>query len=225
MLQLAIDRDPQRLKHPRGRVFASFVTNRRGQRRVDRIDQIGSRANRRRRSLPHDLFGNRSTEPLLAVLVKDVCQFLGRRTHQQLGGRFALSHIEPHIERPRRAEPEAALAIRQLIRRQPQVDDDAIDRWETQLVENFRQVAITGVTQVTPFARNNCRRVLQHQRVTVETNQGSRRLNAFQNFSAVPTSADCAINDRQARTQVESLQRFPQQNGDVYRSQRICFCC
>ena len=131
MLQLAIDRDPQCLKDPRGRVFASLVTNRRGQGRVDRIDQIGSRANRRSRSLPHDLFGNRSTEAFFAVLVKDVCECLRRGTHQQFGGRFALSHIEPHIERPCCAEPEAALAIRQLIRRQTQVDDDAIDRWDS----------------------------------------------------------------------------------------------
>ena len=39
--------------------------------------------------------------------------------------------------------------------------------------------------------------------------------------AAVPTTTDCAINDRQARIQIESLQCFPQQNGDVYCSQRM----
>ncbi len=74
---------------------------------------------------------------------------------------------------------------------------------------------------MTPFARNHRRRVLQHERIAVETNQGSSRLNTFEDFSAVPTAADCAINNRQTQTQVEGLQCFPQQNGDVYRSQRM----
>lgn len=37
--------------------------------------------------------------------------------------------------------------------------------------------------------------------------------------SAVATSTDGAVNDCQPGTQVESLQRFPQQNGDMDRSQ------
>lgn len=219
MLQLAIDRNPQRLKHPRRRFFASLSTHRSWQRCIDRVDQIGNRLNRRSRPLPHDLFGNRPTESFLAVFVKNRRELFARRPHQQLGRRFARQHIEPHIERSRRAEPEPALSIRQLIRRQPQVDDNPVDRWDPQLAEHFRQVAITGVTQVTPLARNHRRRVLQHQWIAVETNQSSVRLNAFDDFSAVPTSANCAINDRQARTQIESLQCFPQQNGDMYRSQ------
>ncbi len=72
---------------------------------------------------------------------------------------------------------------------------------------------------MTPFAGHDRGRVLQHPRVSVETDQDSVRLNLGIDVSAVATSANRAVNDCQPRTQVESLQRFPQQNGDVNRSQ------
>ena len=75
---------------------------------------------------------------------------------------------------------------------------------------------------MTPFAGHDHCRVLQHPRVSVETDQDSVRLDFWKDVSAVTTSADCAVNDCQPRTQVESLQRFPQQNGDVNRSQGRC---
>lgn len=106
-----------------------------------------------------------------------------------------------------------------MIRRQAEVHQNAIGRFELQLAQYFRQIAIAGVAQVTPFAGHDRGCVLQHQRVTIETNQDSIRLNAFEDFSAVPTSADCAINDRQPRMQIEGFQCFPQQNRDVNRSQ------
>ena len=90
------------------------------------------------------------------------------------------------------------------------------------MAQNVRQFVITGMTQMTPFAGHDRCRVLQHPRVSVETNQDSVRLDFGKDVSAVATSANRAVNDCQPRTQVESLQRFPQQNGDVNCSQGRC---
>jgi hypothetical protein len=205
LLKFVIHGDSQCLEDASRRFFLGLASDGGWQCRLDRRDQICRRKNRLAPPLPHDLLGNHSTESLFAEVPKDRCQLVHRSARQQFDRRLALRDIESHVQRTFGAEAETSLPVRQLIRRQTQVDQNTIDAGDAKLAKHNRKFVVTGVTQVTPFARYDRRRMTEHHGIAVETNQGSAWRDSFEDLSTMPAAADGSVNDDEPRTQIQRL--------------------
>ena len=83
-----------------------------------------------------------ATETLLAVLVNQVGEVAFVEATQQGAGRLALAGVEPHVERARLAETEAALRVVHLIGANAEVGQHAIDRRDAQLIEDIAKAVV-----------------------------------------------------------------------------------
>ncbi len=208
LFEFAVDGDPQGLKDARGRMTVpreSRATRRwslprRG--RGDRVTQIAGR--------PDRLPGSPFDEPprhapglrLFPIALEDVGQFLFAQAHDQLGGRFPLGCVESQVERPVRGKAEAPGVVGQLVGRQPEVEQNAVDRGDFEVRQDQREVGITGLMEVARGARELKGGNFQHPGIAVKTDQRPLWPDSPQNFATVPRCADRAIDHGQSRFQV-----------------------
>jgi hypothetical protein len=175
MLELPIDRDPQRLKNARGGMAPRHVCPpARGRPRFrsapgNGFGQIAACANRLSRAPFHDLAGDPATVRFFPIALEDFCELRFVETRDEPCGRFSLPCVKSQIERSLRAKTESAGGIGQLIGRQPQVEQNAIHGRDAAVGQNLSQIGIAGLMEVTRKARELKGCNVQHQGVAVKT--------------------------------------------------------
>ena len=143
-IQLAIDGDAQRLKHPTGGV--AVAAGRGGHRTADDVCQLQGGFNGGFFAFPHDGAGDGTGELLLAVAPEDVGQLpLVQRSHQIGGGGPLLTH--PHIQRGVVMVRKTALGCVQLVRRHADVQQNAVHPVDAQLVQRLTHMHKIGLHQ------------------------------------------------------------------------------
>lgn len=175
--QLVIDRNAQRLKDTRCRMpgpafgpitAARYLISRRLLAR-GRGGEVASRSNRLPRAPRDDVTRHAPTVRLFAVTLKDVAQRLFIQARDKVSGRLALLRIETQIERAFGRKAEAAFFVGQLIGRQPEVEQNAIDGRNLQFGEDLWKLRITGLVEMAMKARELKGRNFQHLGVAVKT--------------------------------------------------------
>lgn len=106
---------------------------------------------------------------LFAVLLEDFDELPLVDPRKHFGSRFARTRVEPQIERPFGGKAEAAGPVGQLIRGEPQVEQDAIDRGDREAGQHLFKFGITGLMEMTGGAREFAGGNFQHQGVAVKT--------------------------------------------------------
>ncbi len=114
-LQLVVDRDPQGLEGPRGRIDPLQPRPRHAA--ADQFGQLGRRLDGLLPPLLDDRPGDPAAVSLLAVVVNQVGQVLGAEAIDQPPGRLAPHRVEPQVQRPGRGEAESPLRVGQLVAR------------------------------------------------------------------------------------------------------------
>lgn len=150
-------------------------------------------------STADDFFSDRSGKSFFAVSFEDFRQFGRRLFVEQFVGRLTVGTIEPHVEISGRLKTEPARLVSQLIRRQPQVDQNPIDLCDVSSFENAIEIGITGLNQRDVAVRQVLRGEFEHHFVAIESNQMAVRAQLFEDFSAVTSGTDRPVDDRQSR--------------------------
>ena len=117
--------------------------------RLDGLDQITRRFQRLHPPSGDDCRRDLSTETFFSVLSKSL--FHPRRVGpiHEVPSRLRDANVEAHVERSIECIPETSLTIRELIGRQTEVQQDAIDRGNLQLIEDLSGFRITRLLQET----------------------------------------------------------------------------
>ena len=203
-----VDGDSQSLKDT-GRGMRRIAPARRAGRGCNHFGQSLRCRNRLAGSLSHDGARNRRGVSLFAVVAKNPGEFFRFQSLQQVRRGAALRCVESQIERAAGFEAEPAIAIGQLIGRQPQVEQHPIDMRRREVVEDRAQLGITRVFQDDVVGFTESRRGMrQHHRVSVQPDQAAIRKDLGEDCSAVARGADGSIDDDKARPQVDRGQRF-----------------
>lgn len=169
--QFLVDHDAERLKNTRGGMpltFRRFPSETCG---FDRGRKVATGANGVSQSPLDQVAGQAATVRLFAELEQDVRELSFIDACQPAPGRFPLRDVKPEIERPVRPETEPALFVGQLDRRQPKIEQDAIDCGNMQLFQNVRKLRVAGVDEVSMRRRNGAGGNFQHFGVAVKTDQ------------------------------------------------------
>jgi hypothetical protein len=215
VLKLAIGGNSQGLKDAGGRMGFGPPSAARVQGFVDRCDQVSRCLEGLSCAAQDDGPGNRAAGQLFTVLEEQVRQVVFVEGCEQFGRRRSLRCVKPHVERTIGLKAKAAAAIGQLIRRKPKVEQDAVDPLDAELIEDFRQLGIAGLFQDATRIVEDLGRLIEHHRVSIESNQFSGGTEVFEENSAVTASSDRAIHHDQSRRNLKVLNDFPYQDGTV----------
>jgi hypothetical protein len=175
LFQFVVDGDAQGLKHLGGWVptrWRSHSANGRPGGRVisdNGAGEVESRVNRSVLTPCDDVAGHPPTVRLFAVMLEEFDKLLFAQSCEKCRGGFSLSDIEPQIERPVGCKAESARMVGQLIGRQPEVEQNAIGRRDSQTGQDGGELGITGLMEVTAKGRKLTGRNFQHQAVAVKT--------------------------------------------------------
>lgn len=223
LIQLFIDGDAKRLKHPGRGMLPGAPLSMRGQCRRDGFGEIGSRANRVFVAPRDQGAGNPPAERFFTVLVDDVGELRFMQHLQPLPGGSAAARVEAQIQRARGPKAESARFVGKLIGRQSQIEQHPIDRRNLQPIEDVLEFRIIGVNSVTVRAAQLSHGQAQHLRVSVETDQRSRGSDSFQNVLTVSGRSERAIDDDLAFPEIERANRFAKQHRHVDRFGFVVF--
>jgi hypothetical protein len=173
VFELAIDGDSQGLKNAGGRVAFGPPAATRVKCFFDRFDQVGGCLNRLIGSAKHDRVGNGPAGGLFAELEKQIGQVPLVKLGKEIGRGDILRRVKSHVERSVGLEAESAAAIGQLIRRKPEIEQDAVDPLDAELIQDFRQLGIAGLFQDAARIVQDFGRLSEHHRVAIEADQFS----------------------------------------------------
>jgi hypothetical protein len=149
VLEFVVDGNSQRLEDACGRV--NFVTAFRARLRSgDGVHQLGCCPFAVLGSPRHDRTGDRSACSLFAEALENVGQLRFAERGQEIRGGWPLGQVKPHIERPAAflnsaLNAEAARRVGQLVGRESEVQQDAIDPADSEGIEDLGQFRITGL--------------------------------------------------------------------------------
>ena len=195
-VELLVDRDPQRLEDARGRVDPAADARVGGRDALDERRQLLGGLDRGRLAGGDDGLGDLPRGRLLAVLAEQRGQLVGGERREQLRGRHAARRVEAHVERPAGAEAEAPLAVGQLERRQPEVEQRAVhgaearpgrDRGQLPEVRPAQDQAIAEAGQADPDP-------LDGDGVRVQAQHPAVGAGGLQDPLGVPTAADRRVD-------------------------------
>ena len=142
--ELVVDGHPQRLEGALGGVPAR-TPGRRRDGRVEQLDELGARGERRGLATAYDLAGDLAGELLLAVLAQDAGQLLRRRGVEEVGGGLTGRRVHPHVERGVLGVGEAAVADVELHRGDAEVEEDGVGVVEAERAEHLGQLVVDRV--------------------------------------------------------------------------------
>jgi hypothetical protein len=112
-------------------------------------------------------------------------------------------------------EAESAFRVGQLVGRKPQVEQDSIGATDSKLVEDFRQLGITGLLQDAARIGQHLACPRKHQWIAIKTDQFSVGTELFEDETAMTTGSDRAVDHDQPRRKAEELNDFPYEDGSV----------
>lgn len=209
LFELSIDGDAQRLKDASGRVPRGIVRAAGSAGCCNGVGQVARRANRAARAPFDEFAGHLAAVRFFGVLDKEFFKTGFIEPFEQRPGRLTLCRIETQIERTFAAKAEASISICELVRRQPEVEQNAIDGRYSDLLKDIGELGITGVNKPAVRGDEVSSRMGQHHRVAVQADQCSARTDLFQDFAAVASGANRPIDDDEIGPEFEVLQGFP----------------
>lgn len=195
MIELLIDGNSQCLKDSCGRVDFGMVTAGGSDRLRDGVDKIGRSPYGTSKTAFDNCPGDGAVGALFAIAEEDFCKLRFAKRCQEVRGGASLCRIKPHVERPRRLKAEAPSNVGQLVGRQSQIEQDAIDLRDSEFVENFRQLGITGLFQDAARVGQNFGRPGKHLWVTIQTDKFSRGTEVIEEDRAMTAGSDRPINN------------------------------
>ncbi len=135
----------------------------------NRARQIGGGADRLPPAPFDDTSGQTAAVWFFSVPVEKFGQLLFAEACDEIGRRFTLRDVEAQIKRAVGCKTEASRMIGQLVGRQTEVEQNAVDRLDLQSGQHVWELGITGFVEVTITSREVVSRFFQHQGVAVKT--------------------------------------------------------
>lgn len=197
--EFVVDGNSQCLKHARRRMFVRRFLFANGNGCRDGLRQIAHGSEGMCFSAAYDFFSDRSGKSFFTVSFEDFGQLGYRPFVEQFVSRLTLGTIEPHVEISGRLKSEPARLVSQLIRRQPQVDQNPIDLCDVSSFEDAIEIGVTGLNQRDVAVRQVLCGEFEHHFVAIESNQMAGRTQLFEDFPAVTSGTDRPVDDRQSR--------------------------
>jgi hypothetical protein len=215
VIEFLINGNPQRLKDARGGVRFMTLPAGAGKRFGHRVDQFSR--------CPHGLAGaagdnrarNRSAGRLFAVAKEEVRQLGFLECGEELRGGLPLCRVETHVERAACLKPKAAVRIGQLIRGEPQVEQNAVDPRDSELIQDLWQLRITGLPQDAARVGKTLGRPGEHQGIAIKSDEFSGGTEVFEEDATMASGSDRPVNDDQPWLDVEKLDDFPYEDGPM----------
>jgi hypothetical protein len=145
---------------------------------------------------------------------------------KQLGRRFTMRWIHPHVEGTGLFVAEAAIGTLDLHRRHTKVRKDQIHGRESLCVEHARKIGEV------PVSRDECSgaeaggaqtsfRARQLEAIEVESDQASARLQVFQDRLRMPAAAERAVNRDLAGRRLEAAEHFIDHDRSMRAGRRL----
>ncbi len=215
MLQFPIGCDSQRLEHACGGLLASFSLKPTGDGCCHHRDQVFRRLQWLLLPLLNDGSRDLTAETFFSVLTKYFFQRAGVGSVDQILNRLPRSHVKSHIQRCIHRVTKSTIPIGQLIGRQTQIEENAIDTVESQLRDDLSGFRITGLFEESIRTRNALPREVQHHRITIESNQDAIGTNSLRDLGTMPARTDSAVQNPQPRLQLKLLQDLAEHDRNV----------
>src|SRR3954469_813387 len=86
--------------------------------------------------------GNSPAESFLSVLINQIGQMLRAESLDKLPRRLAARHVKPPIQWSTALKTKPTIRVGQLVARQTEVQQDAVDRTNIQSGQHLRQIAV-----------------------------------------------------------------------------------
>jgi hypothetical protein len=175
VFEFVIDGNPQSLKDSRRRVnfVTSFWPARQGLR--NGRDEIGGGPIGNLSPPCDDRPGDRSTGALFSVSLKQVSQLGFAERRKKFRGGCSRGGIKSHVEQAAALKatlnPEPARGVGQLVGRQAEIEQDAVDSADSERIEDLRHFGIAGVFQNRAGIVEFPRGPREHLRIAVEADQ------------------------------------------------------
>src|SRR6266567_4480733 len=147
--QLVVHRNPQGLEGP-GRRVEPLLPCPPGDRPLDQVGELQGGLDGCLRPRPDDETDNPLCPALLAVLPDDPDELLFGEPVHQLHGGFSLAGVHPHVERGVLLKTESPLPAIQLVGRNPQVEQEAVDPGDAELREKLAELGEIPVKEPRP---------------------------------------------------------------------------
>ena len=151
-------------------------------------------------------------------LENDVGQLFLGDSGEPLPGGLPGGGVVPQIEGTVDLEAESAFPIGQLVGTPTEIEQDAIDRSETQIGQNARKMGVGGVNDVNVGTRNAGGGKIHHPGIPVKSDQPSGGTNPLQDRPTVSRPPQGAIHHRETWGKFENLENFPQQDRHMGRA-------
>jgi hypothetical protein len=211
VLELAVHRDADRLEHLGRWIDAARATRlHAGNESAELVGRFESRL----QSATGDRAGDACGLGLLAILGEDAAELrLGPRVHD-VCRRDAKVRVGTHIQRASRAKAEAPLLVGELDRREPEIQDDAVDRSEAVLAGHDvanREVGADEDRTVAEALELAARRA-EGDRVDVESEKTSGRCAPLEDRCGMTAGADRAIEMAATVAGIKLGEYFGQKN-------------
>lgn len=104
-----------------------------------------------------------------------------------------------------------------MIGRKPEIEQDAVDPFDAELIQDFRQLVITGLFQDATRIIQDHGCPSEHHGVAIKSDQFSGGTEVFEEDAAVTAGSDRAIHHDQSLRKIQELNDFPYQDGTVNR--------
>ena len=180
MNQLVIDCNPQSLEDSCRGVSTPSSTTNGGD---NRLGEIFSRSDRRFPPSLNQLRSDPSTVPLFPPQPQTLFQFPLLNGCQPLPCRLPTRGVELQVQRSVVAKSETSFLVGQLIRRQPQVQKDSVNRPAglSRLGKNVAEFGITGLVEAAARMVENQPGFFEHRAVTIQAHKTTVRTEIGEN--------------------------------------------
>src|SRR5439155_20913156 len=229
-IELGIDRDPQSLEYACRGMDPTPASRRSGSDPLDERGEILGSRNGRGAPRLDDRPGYPACLGLLAIPPKERRQLICVEGRQELGGGHAPAAIEPHVERAAGPDSEPATRIAQLVTRQAEVEEEAVDRPEARVRRDRAELAKVRLAEDETVAEPGepPTNPGDGRPISIETEEAAIRIGRLQHPLGVPTATDGGIDLEAAGSWREHRndllrqhRQVPFLHVDLHRRQRI----
>jgi hypothetical protein len=195
VIELLVNGNPQRLKDAGGGMRFMTLPAAAGQRIGHSFDQLSRCLHGPAGAAADNRASNRPAGRLFAEVKQEIRQlgFLERR--EEFRGGLTLCRVETHVERTACLKPKAAARIGQLIGGEPQVEQNAVDPRDSELIQDLWQLRITGLPQGAARVGKTLGRPGEHQGIAIKSDEFSGGTEVFEQNAAVAAGSDRPVDD------------------------------
>ena len=215
--QLLVHRDPQRLKHARGRVPCTFATTHRS---FHNLGKLRGRLDCNLITFPYNRCGNTPCSGLFAITPENFNQRSLIQILHQPGCRLPGRGVHTHIQRALPLETEPPLRCIKLIRRHTQIQYDAIHCRQPLTGcrgAHVRKVSLNQSTTIRPIGQR-CAGTTQGLLILIQPQQHAIPPGSFQNTERMTAASQRSIDICPAWLYIQPGQHFRSQHGYMHRA-------